>query len=112
MKRIKWTLEESVVLVDAYARNGYKIPLPANEISHISELLNRRANILGLDIDEKFRNKSGLNMQSACIHYVFTEGAEGLSNSNDMFYKAHNLFIHDKAKFDEILESFYTRYSS
>ena len=111
MKRIKWTLEESIVLVEAYVRHGQTIPLPADEIARISELLNRRAKILGLDVDEKFRNKAGLNMQSACIHYVFTDGAEGLSNSNDMFYKAYNLFTQDRTKFYEALEAFYQRYT-
>ncbi len=111
MKRIKWTLDESIVLVDAYIRNGQKIPLPAHEITRISQLLNRRAKILGLGVDEKFRNKAGLNMQSACIHYVFTDGAEGLSNSNDMFYKAYNLYKYDKAKFYEALDAFNQLYA-
>lgn len=112
MKRIRWTLDESIVLVDAYIKNGQKMPLPAYETLRISELLNRRAKILGLEVDDKFRNKAGLNMQVACIHYVFTDGAEGLSNANDMFYKAYNLYTRDRDEFYKVLDAFYKQYSN
>jgi hypothetical protein len=112
MKKIKWTLEESIVLVDAYVRNGQKIPIPANETARVSELLHRRAKKLGLDIDDKFRNNAGMNMQAACVHYVFTGGSEGLSNSNDMFYAAYHLYTHNRSKFYEALEAFYTLYGN
>lgn len=111
MRRIRWALEESIVLTDAYIRNGKKIPLPDEETTRISLLFNQRAKILGFDVDEKFRNKNGLNMQSACIHYVFTDGTEGLSNANDLFYKAHDLFMNDQEKFYELLNAFYEKYS-
>ena len=111
MKRIKWSLDESVVLIDAYIKNNKQIPLPTKEIEHLSMLFNKRAKRLNLDIDEKFRNQSGLNMQAACIHYVFTNGKEGLSNANDMFYKAYDLFKNHIDKFNQLLDTFYKNYS-
>ena len=70
MKRVKWEMEEAVALYSLYKKYGF--PIPKEELIRLSFALNRRAEILGLDKDEKFRNISGLDMQSACIQYVDT----------------------------------------
>ena len=110
MKKINWSVEEAVALMNLYIENDSKIPVDENKVEKLSNILKKRAEILNLDIDEKFRNISGLNMQLACIHYVATDGAEGLSGASKLFYDTYDLYLSDKAKFTCIYNDFMKRY--
>ncbi len=79
MKKIKWDQEEAVALLDLYFQHK-SLPIPKAEVQSLSVALKLRGKKLGIFADEKFRNIAGLNMQLACIHYVVTDGNEGLSN--------------------------------
>lgn len=46
-------------------------------------------------------------MQLACIQYVVTNGAQGMSNANKLFYKAFELYQNDPKRYGSILEEFY-----
>ena len=57
MKRIRWTIEEVVAIVDVYFRNECGEINNLNlELENLSQSLNRRADILKISHDEKFRN--------------------------------------------------------
>ena len=85
MKRVKWDIEEAVALYCLYVEYGF--PIQKEKLNKLSNVLNNRANILEIQIDDKFRNIAGLNMQSACIEYVTTNGESGLSSANKYFIK-------------------------
>ena len=108
MIRVKWDLEEAVALYNLYITLGY--PIPKAKLSRLSELLNIRAEKLGIEKDEKFRNITGLNMQSACIHYVVTNGSSGLSSANRLFNQVDKLYNLEREKFDTILKDFIDKY--
>lgn len=111
MIRVPWDLEEAVALYDLYFRNRQSISPPLNELRQLSVQLNRRASILGINVDEKFRNISGLKMQLACIQYVVTNGAQGMSNANKLFYKTFELYQNDPERYSSILEEFRKKYA-
>lgn len=111
MKKVNWSEEEAVALIDLYYHNGQMCTVPREYIQELSQLYNRRAKILGLDIDEKFRNVSGLNMQIACIHYVATNGKAGLSGGSKVFYQTNELCKSNPQRFQSILDDFYKKYS-
>lgn len=110
MVKVKWDQEEAIALYDLYFRFGKKLSIPRAEVEHLSELLQKRAKTLDLQTDEKFRNVAGLNMQIACIHYVVTNGAEGLSGASKLFYDTYNLYQNERGKFDAMLADFYKKY--
>ena len=50
-------------------------------------------------------------MQLACIHFVVTNGAEGMSNASKLFYDTYELIQNKPEKFEAILEGFYRKYT-
>lgn len=108
MLKVKWDIEEAVALYSLYIQ--CKIPIPKDRLKKLSLVLNNRANILGITVDEKFRNTAGLAMQASCIEYVVTNGEKGLSNSNKLFYQTHKLFTEQPEKFNASLNEFIKKY--
>ena len=111
MKRVTWDLEEAVVLLDFYIKSGCTLYINRDKLEELSLVLNKRAKIKGIVVDEKFRNIAGLSMQIGCIHYIATDGKEGFSNASKIFFKAYELFESDPSKFNCIAEDFYKKYS-
>ena len=110
MKKVNWSEEEAVALIDLYYRQGQMCSVPREYVQELSRLYNHRGKILGLDIDEKFRNVSGLNMQIACVHYVATDGKAGLSGGSKVFYQMNKLYKSNPLQFQSILDDFYKKY--
>lgn len=104
MKRIKWDLEESVLLFDLYFKYGQTLSIPLFEIENMSNKLNKRADILGVEKTETYRNTAGIRMQLGCIHYVVTNGREGFSGASKLFYDTYKLYVEDKNKFNQLLK--------
>ncbi len=109
MKKIKWDQEEAVALLDLYFQHK-SLPIPKAEVQRLSVALKLRAKKLGIFADEKFRNIAGLNMQLACIHYVVTDGNEGLSNCSKLFYDTYDLYMHHPEIFSKMLAQFKQKY--
>ena len=110
MIRVRWDLEEAVVLFDLYLRFGNTLKIPEDEIDKLSQLYNKRAHKLGLKTDEKFRNVAGLRMQLACFHYIVTDGREGLSSYSKLFDETYKLYCLEPDKFKRIAVNFYNEY--
>lgn len=110
MKRINWDLEEAAALYDLYFKFGQTLSVDKDKLEQLSEILNRRAKLKGWIVDDKFRNVTGLSMQVATIHYIVTDGKEGLKNSSKMFREVYDLYKEDPEKFYGIVEEFYLKY--
>ena len=108
MKRVKWQLEEAVALYSLYVEYGF--PIPKKDLERLSLALNKRAELLGIDNDSKFRNVSGLDMQSACIEYIATNGEKGLSSASKLFYEVHDMYNNENEKYKNILNEFIEKY--
>lgn len=110
MIRIRWELEEAAALFDFYFRNGSTLSIPLEEIQLLSAMYQNRAKSLGLVTDEKFRNQAGLRLQLACVHYVVTNGLQGMSNANKLFYQTYDLYQKNRVCFEQIVHEFYQKY--
>lgn len=110
MIRVKWELEEAVVLCDLYIKSDCLLKKAKRKFKDLSVVLNKRAKINGIVVDEKFRNVSGISKQIGCIHYVATGGTEGFSNVSKIFYEAYELFKNNPLEFNSIVEEFYKKY--
>lgn len=111
MIRVRWELEEAVVLVDQYFQKDYYLNISDEEIDRLTQMYINRANDLGILIDEKFRNASGLKIQLGCIHYVVTDGEQGMQNASKVFYKAYELYQNNRDEFNDLVKDFYEKYS-
>ena len=110
MIRVRWELEEAVALMDLYFRYGATLSVPNDELLKLSQIYRNRANILGLNVDDKFRNLSGMKMQLGCIHYVVTGGKEGMSGASNLFYKTYDLYKNNPCEFQNVCKKFYAAY--
>lgn len=111
MIRVKWTLEESVVLIDFYFKHNEATHPSKEELERLSSIYNNRADKLKIAHDDKYRNIAGLSMQLACILYVVTDGQAGFSSASRVHYDAYKIYQNDKAKFDAIVKEFYEKYA-
>ena len=103
-------MEEAVALMDLYFRCGATLSVPNDELLKLSQIYRNRANILGLAVDDKFRNLSGMKMQLGCIHYVVTDGKEGMSGASNLFYKTYDLYKNNPCEFQNVCKKFYAAY--
>lgn len=106
MNRIQWDVEEAVALMQLYFDGGSKIPVSPELVDDLSQKLKLRAQLLGIEYDEKFRNTNGLNMQLACVHYVVTDGKEGLSGASKLFFDTYQMYSENEEKFKSIYKNF------
>jgi hypothetical protein len=111
MIRVNWDLEEAVALFDIYFNSGSTMNVEDATLIELSNKYKKRAEEKELVVDEKFRNLTGLKMQIGCIHYVVTDGREGLSNASKLFYDTYELYKSNPQKFHEIAEDFYRKYA-
>lgn len=111
MIKVNWDLEEAVALFDMYFKAGSTMSIEDAVLSELSNIYRNRATQKELVVDEKFRNVTGLKMQIGCIHYVVTEGREGLSNASKLFYETYELYKSDPQKFQEMVDDFYRKYA-
>lgn len=111
MKRIKWAPEEAVAIVDLYFRfaDGMVADLNA-ELIELSRTLNRRADILGIAHDGKFRNLNGMKCIFQNVRYLATDGEVGLSNASKLHSDTVDLYFNDRETFNAILENFREKY--
>jgi len=111
MRRIPWDVEEAVALYDLYFRLSASPEHKEEQINALSQIYRKRAMILSISIDEKFRNETGLSMQLSCIQYVVTNGDHGLSGASKLFYQTYQLYNENPEMFNIILDEFYRKYS-
>ena len=110
MNRIKWDVEEAVALMQLYFDNDCKISVDSEQVENLSKIMKQRAAILGFYVDDNFRNITGLEMQLACIHYVVTDGKEGLQNASTLFYETYDLYLKCPKIFSRIYDEFVEKY--
>ena len=111
MIRVKWDIEEMVALCDLYLKNKKSLVLDMNsELLKLSTILNKRADMLGIEHDDKFRNLSGLKMIMENIRFVYKLGKDGLANTSNMACYIVYMSRVDKQRFYEILKDFYRKY--
>ena len=110
MIRVKWDLTEAVVLVAEYMKASAYTDITDEELFRLSEMYKKKAQAAGIAFDEKFRNITGLRMQLACIHYIATDGKEGMSNASKIFYQAYDLYMNEPETFNKIKDDFLGMY--
>ena len=79
----------------------------------ISKVLVHRADILGIEHDEKYRNYSGMRKQYYYrILVAFTDGKKGAPSGEprQIDYEVVEMYKNNRAEFDRILRDFNSKY--
>jgi hypothetical protein len=109
--KVKWHLEEAVMLVELYGRvEKLNAIILKQEIEKLSLILNKRAEILQIPTDDRFRNVNGIYMQLENIRYIQTNGREGLSAYSKVAQEAYQLNYEMPEVFNRIVQEFIEKY--
>lgn len=111
MKRVDWAVEEMAAMVDLY----YKYKNSPNSVLKealllLSQKLNRRADIFGIDHDEKYRNYNGMKMIFENIRFIDTSGEKGLSCTSQLMKGVVDLYHNNSYIFNKIIDEFNIKY--
>ena len=108
--KINWDFEEAVALVNTYINVTEKGFDEQAEIQVLSEVLVKRADILGIEHDDIYRNPTGINMKLKNIEYLATDGQSGLSSYSLVDKKALELYNKLPETFELIIKEFKQKY--
>jgi hypothetical protein len=111
MIKVNWDVEELVALVDVYERasSGLLQDL-SEELESLSNVLVKRADLLGIGHDEKYRNLNGLKMMYQNLQYVMSDGEKGLSGASRAMYDVCDFRKKCPTVFEMLLNEFNTKY--
>lgn len=108
--KINWDFEEAVALVNCYINITEKGLDEQTEIQRLSEVLIKRADILGIEYNDVYRNTTGINMKLKNIEYLVTDGQKGLSSYSLVDKKALELYNQLPETFELIIKEFNQKY--
>lgn len=107
MIKVNWDVEELVALIDIYRKSVASKSFSVNtELQALADRLVNRADRLGIEHDEKFRNHNGMKMMFQNVVYVATDGKQGLSAASVKMQKVYSLLFTNPDVFEMILDDF------
>lgn len=113
MKRVDWSVEEMVAMVDLYYKYKDSPNLALKKaLLLLSQKLNKRADIFGIEHDEKFRNYNGMKMIFENIRYIDTSGEKGLSCTSQLMQGVVDLYHNNSYIFNKIISEFNIKYGA
>lgn len=112
MIKVNWDVEELVALIDIYRRyEDNQSDQIDDELLTLSKALTKRADKLGIEHDEKFRNLNGMKMMFQNVVYIATDGQQGMSATSSSMRKVYGMLSKSPDVFELILQEFTKRYS-
>ena len=112
MIRVPWDVEEIVAFIDLYERTKMIRDNVDAELQSLSNVLVRRAELLGITHDEIYRNLNGMKMMYQNVEYISSEGQRCLSGASKAFVEVYKMQISCPYVFDMILKEFNRKYNS
>ena len=99
MIKVNWDVEELVALIDIYRRHEGKSHSQIEaELIKLSAALTTRADRLGIEHDEKFRNLNGMKMMFQNVVFIATNGQQGMSSASSSMYNVYDMLNTDVYK--------------
>lgn len=113
MIKVNWDVEELVALIDIYRRHeGETSDQIETELIKLSKALTARANKLGIEHDEKFRNLNGMKLMFQNVVFIATNGQRGMSSASSSMRDVYDMLKTSPEVFQLILHEFTKRYYS
>lgn len=102
--RVVWNKFEAALLVDAYVKVSNGEVLRNDAVSQLSKRLRYRMIINGLEVNDKYRNENGIQLQMATVEYIMTNGEKGVSSPNQLFDNVVNMYVCRYEEFQKLLD--------
>lgn len=103
---MKWEFDEELFLLELFENTRNCSAREKDiKIQELSNLLNERASLLGIQTDETFRNFIGIRMKLLNIEYIASNGEYGLENYSALDLKVYKLFSENHDKFNQSLNN-------
>ncbi len=111
MVKVNWDVEDLVALVDVYRKSqGKTMEQIELELLALSKAFLVRAERLGIEHDEKYRNMNGMKMMFQNVVYIATNGESGMSSVSSSMRKVYDMLASSPEVFELILKEFIQRY--
>ena len=103
---MNWEFDEELFLLELFENTRNCSAREKDlKIQELSNLLNERASLLGLQTDETFRNFIGIRMKLLNIEYIASNGEYGLENYSSLDLKVYTLFSENYDQYKVNLEN-------
>lgn len=111
MIKVSWDVEELVALIDVYRKSESKSSEQVEaELLALSNAFVVRAQRLGIEHDEKYRNLNGMKMMFQNVAFIASGGEHGMSAVSASMKKVYELLTTSPEVFELILKEFTERY--
>lgn len=104
MKKFNWDTYEAAILVDAYVKTKDDPVSREEKVKEVSQLLRNYYIQKGIEVDDTFRNETGISMQMQTIEYIYTNGKSGLPNGSRLFKYIVGQYLKNRRAFNITLE--------
>lgn len=101
--RIPWDEYETAILISACVDYNAGKCTKKEAIKDVSQILRKRAEKNGIEIDDVFRNENGITMQFMLVNELLTQEKCGLRGASKLFISMVELYKSNRTKFQEIL---------
>lgn len=110
--RIKWNLEETIMLVNLYYKYHDKSQDILNkQISDLSQILINRATYLHIAVPDDYRNTAGIKLQYQILKCYIENSSSSFNHPTESMIKANDLYLSFRDIFNESVDNFYIKYS-
>lgn len=106
MKNKSWSPEEEILLVNLYynlKQQKTSINSADVQVEELSKILYKFAHSQGIEVNDSYRNATGIKMKLHNIEYIDTNGKFGLPAVSRMDKEAVSLYKNNRIKFERCL---------
>lgn len=101
--KVIWNKFEAALLVDTYEKVAKGDLARKDAISRLSKRLRYRMIKNGIEVNERYRNENGIQLQLSIMEYILTNGEKGLANHSQLFEEIAKLSKENHNGYVELL---------
>ena len=101
--RVVWNKFEATLLVDTYEKVARGELVRKVAIAKLSKRLRYRKIMNGIEVNEKYRNENGIQLQLSIMENILTHGEKGLASRSRLFEDVAQLATENRDEYTELL---------
>lgn len=102
--KVIWNKFEVALLVDTYEKVAKGELVRKDAISQLSKRLRYRMIKNGIEVNEKYRNENGIQLQLSIMEYIITDGEKGLAGHSQLFEEIAKLSKENHEEYVDLLK--------
>lgn len=108
--RVVWNKYETALLIDTYVKVSNGEVDRKEAVSQLSRRLRNRMLMNGIEINDRFRNENGIQLQMATVEFLLTEGEKGIASPNKLFENIVEMYVDRREEFVRLLDEALDKY--